>query len=95
MARTSSRPLDIKLVDEFVSRLKASLNDTDDFKEVYGSMCDHPTLSAQEIIEVAYRFLGGLKPKSRKAALTSISQERLRLTHAKAKGETAARSKTW
>lgn len=95
MARTSTKPIDNDLVDGFVSRLKRDVSNGEEFKVVMAEIADHASLSAVEIIEIAHRFVGGLKPKSRKAALTTISQERLRLSHAKAKAETAAKARTW
>ncbi len=86
MAR-KARPVDTAKVDELVSRLKLTVKDPEAFKPVYTALLDDKSLSAQEAIEIAYRFVGGFRQKSKKAALAAIGQERLRLAHAKAKGE--------
>jgi AAA domain len=52
------------------------------------------TLSAAEVIGIASQLVGS-KPKSRKAALTDMAQERLRVSHAKAKGDRAAKTRLW
>lgn len=95
MARTKAREIDETLIEEFVLRLKSTLTNADEFRIAFSELNSPAVLSGPEVVEIAHRLLGGLRAKSRKAALTSISQERLRLSHAKAKSETAARSKVW
>src|SRR5579864_2594152 len=94
MAR-AARPIDSAKVDELVSQLKLTVDDPEAFKSVYTELLTDKSLTAQETIEIAYRFIGGFRKKSKKAALAAIGQERLRLSHAKAKGESAAKTRTW
>jgi hypothetical protein len=95
MARASARPLDIEKIDALVDQLKQSVRDAEMFKSVVTSIDDDKSLSSAEIIEISRRFVGGTKAKSRKAAITALGQERLRLSHARAKAATAAKSRTW
>jgi hypothetical protein len=95
MARANARVLDAAKVASWVRQLKATLKDADAFKEVYTSIADDKTLSAQEVIEIAYGFAGGKRAKNKKSALASIGQERLRASHAKRKAESAAKARTW
>lgn len=94
MAR-AKKPLDEAKVDDLVQKLQTSLTDAEDFRQIYLSIVNNDKLSTLEVVSIAHKFVGGQKPKSRKAALTAIGQERLRLVHAKAKSATAAKSKTW
>lgn len=94
MAR-ATRPLDAAKVDELVAQLKLTVKDPDAFKSVYTALLADKSLTAQEAIEIAYRFVGGFRQKSKKAAFAAIGQERLRLAHSKAKGESAAKTRTW
>jgi hypothetical protein len=94
MARVT-RPLDMAKVDGLVQQLKLTVKDPVAFKSVYTTLLADKSLGAQEVIEIAYRFVGGFRHKSKKAALAAIGQERLRLAHSKAKGESAAKSRTW
>jgi hypothetical protein len=91
----AKRPLDLAKVDELVRQLKLSVKDPLAFKSVYTELLENKSLGAQEAIEIAHRFVGGFRHKSKKAALAAIGQERLRLAHAKAKGESAAKTRTW
>lgn len=95
MARAGAKPMDLKRIDALVDQLKKTVRDADDFNSVVTSMDGDKSLSATEIMEVSRRFVGGIKPKSRKAAITALGQERLRLSHARAKAATAAKSRTW
>jgi hypothetical protein len=94
MAR-AARPLDTAKVEELVGQLKLAVKDPDAFKSVYTELLADKSLTAQETIEIAYRFAGGLRKKSKRAALAAIGQERLRVAHSKAKGESAAKTRTW
>ena len=95
MARANARPLDSARIEALVQQLRLTVKDADAFKPVYSAIALDTTLSAQDVIAIAQMFVGGTKPKSRKAALTAIGQERLRLSHAKAKGESAAKTRVW
>jgi hypothetical protein len=94
MAR-NAQLVDIAKVDELVAQLKLTVKDPDAFKPVYAALVADKSITAQEAIEIAHRFVGGFREKSKKAALAAIGQERLRLQHAKAKGESAAKTRTW
>ncbi len=94
MAR-NARPIDIAKVDGLVAQLKFTVKDPDAFKPVYTALVADKSLTAQEAIEIANKFVGGFRQKSKKAALAAIGQERLRLAHSKAKGESAAKTRTW
>ncbi len=85
MAR-AARPLDSAKIEELAAQLKLTVKDPDAFKSVYTALLADKSLTAQEAIEIAYRFVGGFRQKSKKAALAAIGQERLRLAHSKAKG---------
>lgn len=95
MARANARPLDAARIDSIVQQLKLAVKDADAFKRVYDSIADDEALTAQEVIAIAHKFVGGIKPKSKKAAITAIGQERMRVSHAKSKGESAAKTRLW
>lgn len=95
MARTNKKPLDADKIDEMVRLLRAASKSTDEFREVQANLAEDKDLSAQEVIAIAQAFVGGVKLKSRKAALTAIGQERLRVSHSNAKARSAAKSRTW
>lgn len=95
MARTKGRQLDAAKIESWVRQLKSALNKTDEFKAVYTAIAEDKSLSAQEVIEVAYKFTSGARTRTKKAALAAIGQERLRGLHAKRKGETAAKTRVW
>ena len=95
MARANARPLDKVKVDALVQQLKLAVRDPDSFKRLLSSIESDRALSAAEIAAIAQGFVGGVRPKSKKAAIAAIGQERLRLSHAKAKGESAAKTRTW
>lgn len=94
MARAKTRTLDTTKIESLVHQLKATVRDTDAFKAVYSSIASDKILSTAEAIEIAYKFSGS-RAKTKKAALAAIGQERLRVSHAKAKGESAAKTRTW
>jgi hypothetical protein len=91
----ATRPVDMAKVDVLVHQLKMTVTDPVAFKSVYTALLANKSVSAQEAIEIAHRFVGGFRHKSKKAALAAIGQERLRLAHSKAKGESAAKTRTW
>lgn len=53
------------------------------------------SLKAQDVIAIAQLFAGGAAPKSRKAAITAVGQERVRVSHAATKSASAAKNKAW
>lgn len=93
MARKQSKP-DSANVDAWARQLKAAMKDAEAFKALYASFASTKDLSAGEAIEVAHKVTG-IRPKTKKQAVTSIGQEQLRLAHAKAKAESAAKARTW
>jgi chromosome segregation and condensation protein ScpB len=95
MARANARPLDKIKVDALVQQLKLAVREPEAFKRLLASIESDRALSAAELTAIAQGFAGGVKPKNRKAAIAAIGQERLRLSHAKAKGEAAAKTRTW
>ena len=95
MARAKARLLDAAKIDSWVLQLKSTLMDADAFKSVYTAIADDKSLSAPEVIEIACKFASGARVKTKKAALAAIGQERLRIAHAKRKGESAAKTRTW
>jgi hypothetical protein len=95
MARSNTKPLDTAKIDDMVRRLRNAVRDANSFRSVQESIAADKTLSAQEVIAIASSFAGGVKAKSKKAALTAIGQERVRVSHAKAKGESAAKNRAW
>ena len=95
MARAKTKLTDATKIDAVVKQLKLTVKNVDAFKSVQASILADETLSAQDVIAIAFGFVGGTKPKSRKAALVAIGQERLRVSHAIAKGESAAKTRTW
>jgi hypothetical protein len=94
MARNSRKQPDSAKIDARTSELKASMANAEAFAEVYGSLNSDATLLTAEAIEIAHRITG-MRAKTKKQALASIGQQRLRLTHAKAKGASAQKTKTW
>ena len=95
MARARTQAIDSARISQLADELRLAVTDKEIFNSVCDAIADDNTISAAEVIDIAHKFLGGSKPKSRKAALSAIRQERLRLSHAKAKGETASKAKTW
>lgn len=95
MVRANKRPLDTAKIDALVQQLKLSVRDAEAFNSVYTSITDDRTLTAGEVIEIAFGFLGGHRPKGKTAALAAIGQERVRIAHAKAKGDSAAKARVW
>lgn len=95
MARAKTKPVDEAKVNAFVQQLKLAVRDGNAFKGVYDAIQEDDTLSAAELGAIAQGFAGGVKPKSKKAALAAIGQERLRIFHADAKAKSASKSKVW
>jgi|GEM_PF-5881096 len=93
MARANARPVDTAKIRALVDRLDETASDAKAFKALLAQLTSDKTISSQELIMVAQAF-AGRKPKSRKDAMTAIAQERLRLSHAKAKGE-SAKTRVW
>lgn len=89
MARAKAHPRDSQKLAGIVERLRLTITDAEAFKPVFENLEADKSLTAPDVVEIAYRLLGGIRPKSRKAALTAIAQERMRLAHAKSKGESA------
>lgn len=95
MARASAKALDNAKIDALVGQLRKLARNTEALQSAIDSIGADDTFTASEIIEISHRFLGGKKPKSRKAAIAALGKERLRLSHAQAKAATAAKSRTW
>ena len=95
MARATTRPADQQKIDAWVSRLRLAARDNAVFGTLFSELETDATLQASEVVAIAHKFSGGSKPKSRKAAITAIAQERQRQAHAKAKGESAAKARVW
>lgn len=95
MARNGAKPLDKVRIDDLTRKLKAAVRDGESFKSELEKLSADKSISAQELIAIAQGFAGGGKPKSKKAALTAIAQERVRLSHAKAKAGSAAKARAW
>lgn len=95
MARPKKLPLDQTKVDAWVARLKLAARDASQFDNVFGELEAGELLTPAETLAVAQKFAGGSKPKSKRAALLAIAQERQRLVHAKAKGDSAAKTRVW
>jgi hypothetical protein len=95
MARASAKALDNEKIDTLVGQLKKLVRDADALQLAIDSLDADSAFSAGEVVEISYRFLGGTKPKSRKSAIAALGKERLRLSHARAKTATAAKSRTW
>jgi len=95
MTRAATTTADDTRIDQLVIDLRASVRDVEAFNAVVEQIDDDASLSASDVIEISRRFVGGSRPKSRKAALVAIGQERLRKAHAEAKGARAAKSRTW
>ena len=95
MARSKKPPVDATKIDAWVARLRLAVRDAAQFDSVFGEVEAGELLGSAEIIAIAHKFAGGSKPKSKKAALLAIAQERQRLAHSKAKGESAAKTRVW
>lgn len=95
MARANTRKLNTVKIDAWVQQLKLAVRDPEAFKRLLASIESDRALSAAEVAAIAQGFAGGASPKNKKAAIATIGQERLRLSHAKAKGESAAKTRTW
>ena len=94
MARAGGRQVDQLKVAEIADRLRLSIANAAVFQAAIDELERDQSVTAPEVIEIAYRLLGGMRPKSRKSALTAIAQERLRLAHARSKGD-AAKIRVW
>jgi hypothetical protein len=94
MARGAKVIDDVK-VERVVSLLSAHVSDAGKFRQTLESIASDRSLGSAELIEIAYRFVGGKRQKSGKAALLSVAQERLRISHAVAKGVTASKTRVW
>lgn len=95
MARSKKLPLDNTKVDAWVSRLKLAARDAAQFDIALSDLEDDGLVGGAELYEITKKFAGGPKPKSRRAALLSIAQERQRMVHSKAKGASAAKTRVW
>jgi len=95
MARSKKQPVDDSKIDAWVARLKLAARDAAQFDVVFGEVESGDLLGSAEIIAIAHKFASGSKPKSKKAALLAIAQERQRLVHSKSKGESAAKTRVW
>lgn len=94
MARRQQKQLDSAKVDAWAHDLKASMSDAEAFAAVYAALaCDKSLLTA-EIVEISFRVTG-TRAKTKKQALASIGQQRLRLAHARAKSASALKTRTW
>ncbi|MBY0227010.1 MAG: hypothetical protein K2Q28_14495 [Hyphomicrobium sp.] len=95
MARSKKPVVDESKIDAWVARLKLAVRDAAQFDKVFGEVEAGELLGSADIIALAQKFAGGPKPKNKKAALLAIAQERQRLAHAKAKGDSAAKTRVW
>jgi hypothetical protein len=95
MVRMSVQPGDVARVDSLARRLRSAVRDPAAFALALEELKSDREFTAREVAMVAQVFIGGPLPKTRKAALTAIGQERLRLSHAAAKGASAARARAW
>ena len=95
MARAKAGPIQAARVDEIVGQLKSTVGNADAFSRVYGALAEDASLTTQDVIAVAHKFVGGAKPKTKKVALIAIGQEWMRVSHAKSKTESAAKTKLW
>jgi len=95
MARASTKSVDEAKVNALIQQLKLAVRDRVAFDAIYGAVVEDKHLSVAELAAIAHGFAGGAKPRSKKAALTAIGQERLRVAHADAKAKSAARTRTW
>lgn len=82
-------------VEELTQQLRANVADAASFSDVVERIQSDDSLSASDVIAIAHSFVGGRRAKSRKAAFTSIEQERLRLSHARAKSASASKAPVW
>lgn len=95
MAKAHKLPLDQTKIDAWVSRLKLAARDAAQFDRVFGELEQGELIGSAELIAIAQKFAGGAKAKSKRAALLAIAQERQRMAHAKAKGDSAAKTRVW
>jgi hypothetical protein len=95
MARSAARPIDTARAEALSRKLKLAIRDTEAFATLRASIEADKSLTAQDVMAIAHAFAGGAKPKSRKAALIAIGQERMRVLHSDAKAASAAKTRTW
>jgi hypothetical protein len=95
MAGAKARPLDAAKIEGYVSQLKRVVYDRPAFDAVFQSLIADKAVSASEMIEIARAFAHGVKVKAKKDAILAIGQERMRLSHAKSKSESATKAKGW
>jgi len=93
MARSKAQPIDAEKVELLTQQLRAAVADAKAFEGLYKGIADNKSLSGAEVVAIAKKFAGG-SPKNRKAAITAIAQERLRLAHSKAKAQ-SAKTRVW
>ena len=94
MAR-SRKPIDVAKVERLAGLLLAHSLDAEKFKSTIFAIESDRSLTATELIEIAFRFVGGRRQHTGKAAKLAIEQERVRISHATAKGANASKTRVW
>jgi hypothetical protein len=88
------QPLDQQRIEAHVVRLKAAAVEFSWFESLVDELDDDRSLPAPALAEIARRF--ARRPvRNRKQAVEALMQEGLRLAHARAKAESAAKTRLW
>ena len=95
MARSSTKPRDELGIEQLVDRLKHSVADANAFKATLSAIEKDKQLASAEVIDIAQKFVGGARQKSRASAISAIARRRLEISHAQAKGDLAGKTRVW
>ncbi len=95
MARKRASALNTEAIECYLGKLKASTFDRQQFDLVFLALSADKALSKTDIVELARCYTLGRIEKTKKDAILAIRQERARLSLAKAKEESAGRTKLW
>lgn len=95
MASKRATALNTEAIERYLGLLKAGTFDRPQFDQVYLALSDDKKMSKADMVELARRYTLGRIEKTKKDALLAIRQERARLSLAKAKEESAGRTKLW
>lgn len=95
MASKRAIALNTEAIESYLGKLKASTFDRGEFDKIFLALGADKAVSKADMVELARRYTLGRVEKTKKDALLAIRQERARLSLAKAKEESAGRTKLW
>lgn len=95
MRRAKAAPVSQVKIDAHVAKLKLAVRDARAFQLELENLSGDKALTAAEVMEIARIFVGSNSARSRRAAISAIAQERLRIAHADAKADSARKARVW